>query len=308
MRRKILVVVVCFILVVASFVYIGRFVNSPPSKTGDKDKPSDLVVNETVDEFGKLVDVDYGGIESQLKEYNMSDFDNDTLSNSYEKILGTDPYNSDTDGDGLRDDKELEWKTDPTIFDTDNDGLCDGLEIYNYSTNATNPDTDSDKLLDGEEVLAGTDPLNDDSDSDDVKDGDEANWAVDTDEDGLINALDSDSDNDGLKDGEELYTYNTDMLLSDTDNDGINDYDEAKNYPTDPLDDDSDDDELLDGFEAYDSLWFNAYDYLASGAFTYTSNDGKLMVSSAADTGFIIRKTVTLEPGIYKIMAHAKVM
>ena len=168
MRRKIIVIVVCFILVVASFVYMSRFVYSPQSETGGEDTPSDLDVNETVDEFGLLVDINYSEIESQLKEYNMSDFDNDTLSNSYEKILGTDPYNPDTDGDGLRDDKELKWKTDPTAFDTDNDGLCDGLEIYNYSTNATHPDSDSDKLLDGEEVLAGTDPLDNDCDTDGV--------------------------------------------------------------------------------------------------------------------------------------------
>ena len=65
-------------------------------------------------------------------------------------------------------------------------------------------DTDLDGLFDEEEIAAGTDPTDADSDDDGVLDGDEVDYALDTDGDGLINALDPDSDNDGLLDGTEL--------------------------------------------------------------------------------------------------------
>jgi hypothetical protein len=64
-------------------------------------------------------------------------------------------------------------------------------------------DWDRDGLLDRDEETGGTDRDDADSDDDGVADGAENAWNVDTDGDGLINALDYDSDNDGLPDGLE---------------------------------------------------------------------------------------------------------
>ncbi|MFX1270732.1 MAG: PKD domain-containing protein, partial [Promethearchaeota archaeon] len=73
------------------------------------------------------------------------------------------------------------------------------------------PDADEDSLSDVGEVILGTNPNNSDSDGDTFKDGPHRAWSskawpverdslVDTDGDGLINALDTDSDNDGYSD------------------------------------------------------------------------------------------------------------
>ncbi len=64
-------------------------------------------------------------------------------------------------------------------------------------------DTDGDGLDDDTEIKLGTDPNDADSDDDGLLDGMEVQPGVDTDGDGLINALDPDSDDDGLFDGTE---------------------------------------------------------------------------------------------------------
>ena len=66
------------------------------------------------------------------------------------------------------------------------------------------PDADSDGLPDKIEIQIGTNPNDADSDDDGVLDGLELHLSIDTDGDGLIDALDPDSDNDGLFDGTEL--------------------------------------------------------------------------------------------------------
>ena len=65
-------------------------------------------------------------------------------------------------------------------------------------------DTDGDGLTDATEVSIGTNPNDADSDDDGVPDGSEYDPGIDSDGDGLINALDPDSDNDGLFDGTEM--------------------------------------------------------------------------------------------------------
>jgi uncharacterized repeat protein (TIGR01451 family) len=65
-------------------------------------------------------------------------------------------------------------------------------------------DSDQDGMSDAQEGIVGTDPNDADSDDDGVPDGSEPAPSTDSDNDGLINALDPDSDNDGLFDGTEL--------------------------------------------------------------------------------------------------------
>ncbi len=82
-------------------------------------------------------------------------------------------------------------------------------------------DSDSDGVGDfSERCVLGTDPNDADSDDDGVLDGDEidndGNINIDSDGDGLINALDADSDNDGLLDGTEVGLTEAD-ISADTD-------------------------------------------------------------------------------------------
>lgn len=128
-----------------------------------------------------------------------------------------------------------------------NGGTCD-LATHAClctSADAAACDADGDGLSDGQELTLGTSPTDADSDDDGVSDGMEPSPGVDTDGDGLINALDPDSDNDGLFDGTEMgrnclgagitagaatcvadgdngLTV-TDPLVADTDGGGVND-------------------------------------------------------------------------------------
>lgn len=306
MERKIISIILSICLVTSGFfIYFAynELEESNKNKPTAYQKPT-FDLSKEVDEKGLVKEYDYASFEEDLKEKNENDYDNDTLEDIYEKSIGTDPYNPDTDGDGLNDNFELLNKTNPLISDTDNDGLFDGLEIYNYSTNATLADTDGDKLLDGEEIKSGTDPNDPDTDGDGLPDGDEIDWSTDTDSDGKINALDRDSDNDNLNDRREAIVYKTSMLIPDSDGDGLTDYQEAVLYNTDPLDEDSDDDLIKDGDEAYDSFWYEAESYLATGA--SSQNFGNIKAAMPSNSGGIVSKTKKLSEGTYKIAAKAK--
>ena len=78
------------------------------------------------------------------------------------------------------------------------DSDCDG-QLDNGCS-----DGDGDGIFDNVEIALGLDPADPDNDDDGVLDGDEPSWNLDSDGDGLINALDPDSDDDGLLDGTEL--------------------------------------------------------------------------------------------------------
>ncbi|MFW9842519.1 MAG: PKD domain-containing protein, partial [Candidatus Thorarchaeota archaeon] len=77
-----------------------------------------------------------------------------------------------------------------TVPDADGDSLPDVVEDF-YGSNKNSADSDSDGLNDGKLVENRYAPI-------------EKDWNIDSDRDGLINALDSDSDNDGYVDGTDL--------------------------------------------------------------------------------------------------------
>ncbi len=104
-------------------------------------------------------------------------------------------------------------------------------------------DSDADGLTDDEEITLGTDPKKTDSDGDGIPDneevGSEPNEALDTDQDGKINALDKDDDNDGLPTLLEI-AIKTNPLEKDSDGDGIDDATEVGSNPQIPINTDAD--------------------------------------------------------------------
>jgi hypothetical protein len=104
-------------------------------------------------------------------------------------------------------------------------------------------DTDGDGLSDAIELLIGTDPNNSDTDGDGLSDGDEVYVH-------LTNPLNPDTDDDGITDGDEVNIYGTDPNNPDTDGDLFYDGGELIRG-TDPLNPDTDGDGLLDGEEEY---------------------------------------------------------
>lgn len=110
--------------------------------------------------------------------------------------------------------------------------LCDTL--VHACTSVGDIDADGDGATDTIERLAGTNPSAPDSDLDTVPDGEElgpfAPRPVDTDGDGIINALDPDDDDDGIATRDEFPR----TAWGDADGDGVADY----------LDADDDDDGL----------------------------------------------------------------
>ncbi len=62
-----------------------------------------------------------------------TDSDNDTLPDSVERIIGTDPDNDDSDYDTLNDSYEVEMNMDPLSPDSNKDGISDPREITNVS-------------------------------------------------------------------------------------------------------------------------------------------------------------------------------
>ncbi len=171
------------------------------------------------------------------------DCDEDGLSDSEEKRIGTDPCLLDTDGDRLGDLQEVRlYGTDPLRKDSDDDGLEDADELQTHKTNPLRADSDGDRLSDGQEVNeTATDPLQIDSDGDGLGDGDET-------EKHRTDPLKRDSDGDMLEDGREV-DLRTDPLVVDTDQDELSDGEEVLTFSTDPLKPDTDDDELSDGEE-----------------------------------------------------------
>jgi len=170
------------------------------------------------------------------------DQDGDGISNSTEVTYGLNPNLADSDGDGISDQAEFDkGKTpidsdgDGTIdaldLDSDNDGKPDAVEgtgdsdndgAPNYvdmnDTDGPNGDQDGDGLTNIEETSIALNPNLTDSDQDGIPDSQEIgniSSPLDSDGDGIIDALDTDSDNDGIPDSQEL--------SNDIDGDGVPD-------------------------------------------------------------------------------------
>lgn len=133
MSKYIKFAIIPIILVLAVVLSI-KLIN----KSGN-DTPNEESKNET-----KNISIDFHTV-TNLALSPDGDNDEDTIINSKEEELGTNPLNGDTDGDLLSDNHEIELGTDPL-----------------------NPDTDDDKITDGCEIEAKTDPLTPDEYKEDL--------------------------------------------------------------------------------------------------------------------------------------------
>lgn len=128
----------------------------------------------------------------------------------------------DRDDDSLTDTEEDEIGSDPFNPDTDGDELSDGLEVFDFETDPLDPDTDGDELADGQEVFEyGTDPLNPDTDEDGLWDGRDEIILVSEEFGGNADPLNPDTDNDGYWDGEEVFDIGSNPLDPNDPGEGI---------------------------------------------------------------------------------------
>ena len=172
-------------------IYISR--TNGLISDADADQDGDSISNADellVGLHPSKVDSDGDGV-PDIEEYNndptgesgqLTDSDDDGLTDKKEDEIGTDPLNSDSDYDGLLDKEEVDLGTDPLSVDSDNDFLRDGIDDA-----PLNFDADNDSIPDGIEEYLGTIRDLSDSDQDGISDGDEV-WvfAYENDSDSFI--------------------------------------------------------------------------------------------------------------------------
>lgn len=202
----------------------------------DTDEDGILDSVEVGENINAPLDTDGDGIINALD----TDDDDDNVDTIKEALLGTNPLLNDTDGDGISDGDEIGDIAD-LPNDSNNNGVLDVIETDESI------DQDNDGLPDSVEAILNTDPTKSDSDGDGINDaievGANPERPLDTDLDGIIDALDSidntDTDNDGISDSQEL-KLKSNPELADSDDDGINDSEELGGNPEQPLDTDND--------------------------------------------------------------------
>ncbi len=226
------------------------------SDPNDRDSDDDGVIDGSEPNY--LADGDGDGVINVLD----ADSDNDGLFDGTEIGITAPDADTDINVGSFVPDADPATTTSALDADTDGGGVRDGSEDANRngridpgetdptdgSDDTAGVDDDQDGLSNAVELALGTDPSDADSDDDGVIDGDEANYAVDSDGDGVINAKDPDSDNDGLFDGTEAgittpHPTDTDVgaghFVADAD----------PSTTTNPLDPDSDNGGVEDGIE-----------------------------------------------------------
>jgi len=205
-------------------------------------------------------DVDFNGISDAWQDMNsigdaFDDPDGDGLTNLYEFLKGTNPWEMDSDQDDEPDGYDF-WPTDSfRAHDWDQDNIPDEWEEAHGIPNFPSPqplfdDEDGDGLYDWQEYESGSNPNKMDSDGDLVNDGDDPwpmdrRYAEDSDEDGLpdlfewlnsapvktsppyLDYMDAgdaafDSDGDNLSNLQE-FKAGSNWTEMDTDMDGIDD-------------------------------------------------------------------------------------
>jgi hypothetical protein len=156
------------------------------------------------------------GIDPLRNGQHAADLDRDSVPDSIELVVGSDPRRRDTDGDGVRDGVELAEFAGvlrPDRADTDGDGVSDGAEDSDgdgltnlaeigYGSNPLESDSDGDGLNDAAERAARSDPNLADTDGDGLSDGTEVRAGLDP--------TRSDTDGDGVPDGRELVDQRVD--------------------------------------------------------------------------------------------------
>jgi len=175
------------------------------------------------------------------------DDDNDGISTLAEERVGTSSLHADTDEDGILDSIEVGSDLDAPL-DTDGDGIINALDT----------DDDDDNIETIQEALLGTNHLLIDSDGDGLSDSEEIadlmDEPLDTDKDGILDAVDTDEkldqDNDGLSDLLEAKLL-TDPKKADSDGDGINDDIEVGENTDEPNDKDLDG--IIDALDTVDN-------------------------------------------------------
>lgn len=228
----------------------------PFREDSDGDGLTDAEETSAVGHFGPYIALDTDG-DSWIDALD-TDSDNDSVPDSLEKNVDSDgdgtanfrdtdddadtiltrdevrdtrsiDASNDVDGDGLMNwydvDADGDGKTDfaEGRGDTDRDGVPDYLDPFDRLPTL---DSDSDGLSDEDEIRIGTNPHAKDSDGDLLEDALEAPGAtpIDSDGDGVIDALDTDDDNDSIPTAIEVRDANTWHLGEDIDADGLHNW------------------------------------------------------------------------------------